>query len=155
WLANHVRVYATRNADQALRVVKATLGKSLSAVLLHLGNVIMSALMSPSARGLYKFAVSESGRFGGAGNAYWGHGPQRAIETVGKVLQEAQLRGEVDIDDPALAASQFVAMLCGDIHLEILFGLRSCPDATEIQVRVESAVDLLLNGALAVDPVTL
>jgi hypothetical protein len=49
-------------------------------------------------------------------------------------------------------ARQFVAMLCGDIHLEILFGSRSCPDPTEIHVRVTSAVDVLLNGALAAVP---
>jgi hypothetical protein len=39
-------------------------------------------------------------------------------------------------------------MLRGDIHLQILFGLRQRPDVTEIQARVTSAVDLILNGAL-------
>jgi hypothetical protein len=62
------------------------------------------------------------------------------------VLQQAQLRGEIDIDDPALTARQFVAMLRGDLHLDILFGLRRCPNATEIHARVASVVEVLLNG---------
>ena len=127
--------------------LEADEGKSLRTALLRLGNGIMSALMSRAALGLYKVAVSESSRFGAAANAYWEYAPKRAIETARKVLVQAQLRGEVNIDDPAVAARQFVAMLRGDIHLEILFGLRSCPDPTEIHVRVTSAVDLLLNGA--------
>lgn len=151
WLANQVRVIATRNADQALAALEIDEGQSLRTVLLQLGNSIVSALMSRSTLALYKFAVSESNRFGAAANAYWEHAPQRAIETVRKVLQQAKLRGEINIDDPAVAARQFVAMLRGDMHLEILFGSRNCPDATEMLVRVKSAVDLLLNGAPAAD----
>ena len=151
WLADHVRVVATRNADRALEALQADEGKSLRADLLHLGNGIMTALMSRSGLGLYKVAVSESSRFGAAANAYWEYAPQRAIEAVRKVLQQAQLRGEVNIEDPSVAAGQFFAMLRGDIHLEILFGLRSRPDVAEIHVRVTSAVDLILNGTLTTD----
>ena len=66
-------------------------------------------------------------------------------------VQQAQLRGEIDIDEPAVVARQFVAMLRGDIHLEVLFGLRNCRDATEIHVHVKTVVDLLLSGAVAAD----
>jgi hypothetical protein len=149
WLASHVRAIATRNAE-VLEALEVDESQSLRTVLLNLGKGIMSALMSRSALGLHKASISESGRFGAATNAYWECGlPQRSIEAVRKVLQQAQLRGEIDIDDPAVAARQFVAMLRGDIHLEILFGLRNCPDATEIHVRVKSVVDLLMDGAVA------
>lgn len=147
WLAEHVRGVATRTTDQALEALQTTEGQPLRPALLLLGYSIMSALMSRSAVGLYKLAVSEPSRFGEAANAYWEEAPQRAIEAVHKVLQQAQQRGEVDVHDPALAARQFVAMLRGDIHLEILFGLRKCPGSTEIHTRVKSAVDLLLCGA--------
>lgn len=148
WLGDNLRVIANRHADLALDALEVGEGESLRTVLLHLGNGIMSSLISRSALGLYRFAVSESSRFGAAANAYWEYIPQRAIAAVCKLLQQAQLRGEVNIDEPAVAARHFVAMLGGDIHLEMLFGLRDCPDATEIHIRVKSAVDLLLNGAL-------
>jgi hypothetical protein len=152
WLADHVRRVATRNVDQALEVLEADAGQPLRAALLHLGNSIMSTLMSRPAVGLYKLAVSESSRFATAANAYWEEAPQRAVEAIRKVLQQAHARGEVNVPDPAAAARQFFAMLRGDIHLEILFGLRKCPGSTEIHSRVNSAVDLLLNGALAAKP---
>ncbi len=146
WLANHIRVVATRNADAALALTEEDDGKSLRTVLLHLGNGVMTALMSRSGLALYKVAVSESSRFGAAAKAYWEYAPQRAIEAVRKVLQEAKLRGEINVDNPAVAARQFVAMLRGDLHLQILLGLRSTPDPTEIHARVLSAVDVFLNG---------
>ena len=149
WLANHVRDLAVRNSDRALPAPEALETRSLRSVLIHLGKGITSATMSRSALGQYRFAISESNRFGAAANAYWESVPRRAIESVRKALQLAQMRGEISIEDPALAARQFVAMLHGDAHLGIVFGSRDCPDATEIQVRVESAVDLLLNGAQA------
>lgn len=148
WLADHVRGIATRHADEALEALEAVEDQPLRTVLIHLGNNIMSALMSRSAVGLYKLAVSESGRFGAAANAYWDEAPQRAIETVRKVLVRAHERGEIEIHDAAAVARQFVAMLRGDIHLEILFGMRACPGSTEIHTRVKSAVDLLLRGVL-------
>jgi hypothetical protein len=151
WLANHVRDVATRVTDRALEAVEIGEGRSLRSVLLQLGNGIMTASTSPTGVGLYKVAVSEASRFVAAANAYWDYAPGRAIGTVGKVLKQAQLRGELRIDDPEAAARQFVAMLRGDLHLEILFGLRRCPDPTEIHARVTSAVDVLLNGAQTVE----
>jgi hypothetical protein len=117
--------------------------------LIHLGNAIMSALMSRSGLGLYKVAISESSRFEAAAEAYWEYAPERAIEAVAEVLKRAQNRGEIGIQNPSDTARQFFALLRGDIHLQMLFGLRQRPDPTEIHSRVISAVDLLLNGALA------
>lgn len=117
--------------------------------LVHLGNAIMTALMSSSGLGLYKVAISESSRFGAAAEAYWQYAPERAIEAIRKVLERAQSRGEVSIEEPSDTARQFFAMLRGDIHLQMLFSLRRRPDLTEINARVTSAVDLILNGALA------
>lgn len=146
WLANHVRIVATRAADRVAAALEANQGRSLRTVLLHVGEAVMTALMSRSALGLYKVAVSEASRFGDAATAYWTYGPRRAVATVRKALHEANLRGEINLDDPSVAARQFVAMLRGDIHLEILLGLRGSPDPTEVNARVASAVDLLLNG---------
>jgi hypothetical protein len=152
WLADHVRSVASRTADRVAAALEANAGKPLRTVLLHVGDAVMTALMSRPGLALYKVAVSEASRFGDAATAYWDHAPRRAVAIVCKVLQEATLHREISIDDPARAARQFVAMLRGDIHLEILLGLRSSPDPTEINARVTSAVDVLLNGVTAENP---
>jgi hypothetical protein len=151
WLADHVRHVAARNADRALESVQLIEGQSVRTALLQLGSSIMGALMSRSSVALYKLAVSESSRFSEAAHAYWEEAPKRAMDAVLEVLRRAQLRGEIDIDDPDAVARQFVAMLRGDLHLEILFGLRQCPGSAETHIRVKSAVDLLLGGARASD----
>lgn len=148
WLAHYVRRLATKHTDQAFATVATDTRESLRSSLLHLGNAIMTALMSQPGLALYKMIISESHRFDAAANAYWECGPQRAIEAVHQVLQQAQRRGEIDLDTAALAARQFVAMLRGDIHLQVLFGVKKHPDAAEIECRVKSAVDILLDGAL-------
>lgn len=148
WLADHVRIVATRTVDQALARLEADDGKSLRTALLQLGDGIMTALLSTSGLGLYKVAISESSRFGAAANAYWEYAPRRAIEAVRNVLHQAQLRGEINVEDPSVLARQFFSMLRGDVHLEILFGSRRCPDVTEIHARVTSVVDLILKGVL-------
>lgn len=147
-LPRYVRLAAAREVDRALEALELGEGQALRPVLLILGTAILKGLTSPSALALHRASISESGRFAAAAEAYWRYGlPQRAIEAVRNALQQARIRGEIDIEDPGLAASQFVAMLRGDIHLESLFGLRSCPDISEIRLRVESAVDLFLDGA--------
>ena len=149
WLANHMREVATRTVDRALAGLEGGGGQSLQAALVQLGNAIMSALMSQAGLGLYKVAISESRRFSAAAEAYWEYAPERAIDAVRKVLEQAQLRGEINIEEPADTARHFFTMLRGDIHLQRLFGSRERPDLTEIHARVTSAVDLILNGALA------
>lgn len=148
WLADHMREVATRNVDRAVAGIEGG-GPSVQVALVQLGNAIMTALMSRSGLALYKVAISESRRFGAAAEAYWECAPERAIAAVRRVLEQARLRGEIDIEEPADTARQFFAMLRGDVHLQMLFGLRNRPDLTEIHARVTSAVDLLLNGALA------
>lgn len=152
WLANHVGVIAARDVDEALEALEPEAGHTLRSVLLSLGSGIMRGLTSRSALAIYRASISESGRFEAVSSAYLNCGlPQRAVEAVRKALQQAQMRGDIAIEDVGVAATQFIAMLRGDIHLEILFGLRSRPNATEISARVKSVVDLFLNGAALAD----
>lgn len=153
WLPGYVRRAADRDVDQALEGLELEEGQGLKTALLALGSAITRGLTSPSALALHRASISESGRFAAAADAYWENGlPQRAIEAVRNALQQARIRGEINIEEPGLAARQFVAMLHGDIHLEILFGLRSCPEFGEIRRRVRSAVDLFLDGAALAAP---
>lgn len=152
WLANHVGIIAARDVDEAWEDLEPEAGHTLRSVLLGLGSAIMRGLTSRSALAIYRAAISESGRFEAVSSAHLNCVlPQRAVEAVGKALQQAQMRGEIAIEDVGAAATQFIAMLRGDVHLEILFGLRSRPNATEIAARVKSVVDVFLNGAARAD----
>lgn len=149
FLADHVRTVATENADSALRNSAAPHREPLDQALLRLAHGIMSAAIAPSELAMYKVAISESGRFGAAADAYWEYAPKRAIEKVRETLEEAENREAVRVQDLDLAARQFIAMLRGNLHMEILFGLRSYPDAYDIQRRTQSVVEMFLRGVSA------
>ncbi|RST48898.1 TetR/AcrR family transcriptional regulator C-terminal domain-containing protein [Variovorax sp. MHTC-1] len=150
FLSEHFRSVANRNADQALKSLPSRTEEPLDEVLRGLGTSVMRAMMSPSAISLYKAAVSDRSRFKDAAAAYWTFGPKRAVDRICEVLEDAQRRGEVKVDDCALAARQFVAMLRGNLLLEIVFGLRASPNPVEIHVHVMSVVAMFLRGACPV-----
>jgi hypothetical protein len=104
-------------------------------------------MMSSSAISLYKAAVSDSNRFRDAAAAYWTFGPKRAMDRICDVLEDARRRGEIKVDDCSLAARRFVAMLRGDLLLEVVFGLRASPNPVEIHVHAMSVVAMFLRGA--------
>lgn len=150
FLSQHFEDLAHRKADSALQPLPLRDAPlPLHEALTELGNGIMNATMSPSAISLYKAAISESIRFRGAAEAFWTFGPERAVDRICEVLKHAKGRGEIGIglDDCAAAARQFVAMLQGNMHQEILFGLRACPNPGEVHGHVVSVVSVFLRGA--------
>ena len=147
FLSEHFQFMANKNAEQAVRLLPPPNDGPLDEVLLGLGVAVMAAMMSSSAIALYKAAVSESGRFRGAADALWTFGPDRAVDRICRVLEHARRRGEIKITDCAAAARQFLAMLRGDLHLEVVFGLRATPTARDIRAHVTSVVSVFLRGA--------
>jgi hypothetical protein len=123
FLSGHLEWLANKTADEAINQHSVAISDSLSDALLGIGTGIVKASISPTANGLYKVAMSESSRFREAAESYWKFGPNRAIEQVRKQLELAKRRGEIHIEDCALADRQFVAMLRGDLQLKVLFGV--------------------------------
>ncbi|WP_426619440.1 TetR/AcrR family transcriptional regulator C-terminal domain-containing protein [Pseudomonas rustica] len=146
FLSEHLEWLANKTADEAINQHLVAKSDSLSDALLSIGTGIVKASISPTANGLYKVAVSESSRFREAAESYWKFGPNRAIEQVRKQLELAKRRGEIHIEDCALAARQFVAMLRGDLQLKVLFGVSPYPGEREIQVQVHSSVKTFMDG---------
>ncbi|HEY5803604.1 MAG TPA: TetR/AcrR family transcriptional regulator C-terminal domain-containing protein [Lysobacter sp.] len=153
FLGRHFQVETNRSASAALRGLPRRQEESLDEALLNLGSDVMASMTSPAAVALYKAAVSESTRFRDAADAFWTLGPKRAIGCIRNVLEDARQRGEIDARDCETAARQFVAMLRGDLHLEIIFGLRASADPGEVRAHVRSVVEVFLRGARGSAPV--
>jgi hypothetical protein len=146
-LKKHFQFVANATVNTTLRAIARRRDESLDATLLALGTGVMTAMTSASATGLYKVAVSDSTRFKDAAEMFWALGPGRAIGRVREALEDARHRGEIDVDDCHVAALQFMAMLRGNLYLEIVFGLRGAPGASEIGDHVRSVVSVFLHGA--------
>lgn len=147
FLCDHFQSVANKIADRTLKLLPRRNEERLDEVLLGLGIGVMTAMMSSSAISLYRAAVSDSNRFRDAAAAYWIFGPKRAMDRICEVLEDGRRRGEIKVDDCALAARRFVAMLRGDLLLEVVFGLRASPNPVEIHVHAMSVVATFLRGA--------
>ncbi|HEY0503725.1 MAG TPA: TetR/AcrR family transcriptional regulator C-terminal domain-containing protein [Lysobacter sp.] len=147
FLRAHFLEESIRHATTALRTIPTRAQARLQDVLLELGIAVVTAMMSSSAIGLHKVAVSESRRFSDAATAFWTAGPQQAVGRIRKVLAEARRRGEVELRDCDIAARHLLAMLRGNLHMEVSLGLRPMPCVAEVRDHVAFVVSLFLHGA--------
>lgn len=78
------------------------------------------------------------------GHAFLEAGPWRMKQGFSAWLAHAAAAGELDIDDPALAAEQFVSMAKGMGDLERRFG--AVPSEAENEHRIAGAVEVFLRA---------
>jgi hypothetical protein len=152
-LVEHVEAMTCKAVCSAMAPLEHGLSKHgpvpLENLLVRMGSGIASSMMSAAAISLHQIVVSGSGRIRDNADAGRGHGMERTVGHIRGVLEEAQRHGEIHVADCSLAARQFIAMLRGDMQLEIIFGIRtSAPPATaDIQAHVRSVVSIFLDGA--------
>lgn len=78
------------------------------------------------------------------GEAFLKAGPWRMKQAFSAYLAFAAANGELEIDDPMLAAEQFVSMCKGMGDLERRFGAK--PDKAADRKRIDGAVDVFLKA---------
>jgi transcriptional repressor AefR-like protein len=146
FLESHLIRVAQRQAELAVGSPKAADNESIQEMLRDAGIRLTTMMTSPVALGVYRVAVSEAFHFPTASEAFFEIGPTRIVESVVELLSSAQQRGEIRCADLHICAKQFIAMLRGNLHLEIILGCRETPDADAIKDRVDSVVDVFLHG---------
>ena len=146
FLQAHLTKIAQLEAAKAVESLEVTQGQSIQQLLEEAGIRISTMMTSPVSLGAYRVAVSEAFHYPAAAEAYFENSPLRVRDSIVELLSGAQRRGEIQCPDLQLCARQFLAMLQGNLHLEIVFGLRDSPDAVDIKRRVASVVDVFLHG---------
>lgn len=77
---------------------------------------------------------------------FWEAGPKRVQTDFAGLLQRRIDAGELEIDDVALAASQFFTLLKGEPHARLVFGCCD-PDAVmDTEAHIAATVDLFLRA---------
>jgi hypothetical protein len=139
------RMVGKASAD-ALRLDPDVIAAPLETVLTRLGSNIVFAFMDSSILQLGHTAVIEAERFPRATRVYSERGMKPAIATLTQILQDASNRGDIKVQSCQQAASEFIAMLRGNMHLEALMELRGPPSADEVDERVSAVVNGFLRG---------
>lgn len=152
FVRRHVLAESQRHSRNALASIPKQRDATLRDILLDLGSGVVATMTSRSGIGLHRTVVSEVVRDQELADAYRTGAADQAIEKVRKVLVAAKWRGEIGVDDCALAARRFIGMLKGHLHLEIALGLREPPSHGEIREHVACVVNVFLRGAHATTP---
>jgi len=115
-------------------------------VLRTLATRYMANLMEPDSLGLYRVIVGECAHMRDLGRAVFAAGPEAGARALAEHLRRWMATGELAIDDPDLAARQFIGMVEGDLHRRAVMWHRT-PSADEIAANIDLAVALFLDGA--------
>ncbi|MEM9247378.1 MAG: TetR/AcrR family transcriptional regulator [Pseudomonadota bacterium] len=101
-------------------------------------------LLSPFGRGAFRIVVAEAQRFPQLGQEFWECGPKRGRAILADYFRTAAARGELLIEDYALAADQFSELCKADLFPRMIFGITQ--DFTEAERRrvADGAVDMFL-----------
>ncbi|HTL14665.1 MAG TPA: TetR/AcrR family transcriptional regulator [Thermomonas sp.] len=111
-----------------------------------IGQAFYAMIMTPEAIAGHRILCSPQVATSNMPAVFWQAGPQRVQEAFAALLERRIASGELDIDDPARAASQFFTLLKGEPHAQAVFGY-SCGQRREsAEAHVASVVDLFLRA---------
>lgn len=130
-----------RQADEAEALVNDD--APVADVLRVAGERIVDFGQSDFGQKIFRMCVAESERFPQLGQEFYRSGPMLVRERLSVFLAKAAARGEVRIDDVALAADQFAQLCKGDLHDRVIFGVGS-GTSRDVRRVVDGAVAMFM-----------
>lgn len=128
----------SRQAAAALHLIDMTAPPAL--VLRLAARQLIRILLSDFSQRIFRVCVAEADRFPELGRAFYDSGPALGRARIMDYLDQAQTRGEMEIDDLELAADQFAELCKADLWTRAVFGIQSRFSDAEIDRVVEGAV---------------
>lgn len=147
---NLFREVIKRHADLSLpRSVRLRVtGRPIEAELAEFAVAFLTDFLDPASLAIFRMVVSEASLMPDVVHQLWKVGPLMAISQVEAYLVEQQVAGQVSIDDPHLAAAQFLDMIKAGMHLrQLMAGLP--PTAAEIAASARQAAKIFARGIAA------
>lgn len=141
-----------RQSETAL--VRANSGQTATETLTDIARRMTSFFLSDFGRQVFRICVAESDRFPEIGRTFYKSGPELARKRLVTYLEQAVERGELVIDDCALAADQFAELCKADVFPRLIFNVIDKPTPDEIERVIEGAVAMFLARYNAPEPVS-
>ena len=116
----------------------------LRRLLTDIGIAFQAMVMTPQAIAGFRILCSPQSVDRGLPQLAWIAGHKRVQEAFAALLERRVAAGELQITDPALAASQFFTLLKGDCHARAVLGIAGEVPAPAPRTQVKAAVELFL-----------
>ncbi len=113
-------------------------------VLTEAGHRMAAFMLSDFGMRVFRVCVAESERFPDLAAEFYASGPMVVREKLMAYFRLAISRGELAIDDLALAADQFHELCKADLHNRVTFGIGRDGARPDVERTVRGAVDLFL-----------
>jgi AcrR family transcriptional regulator len=105
---------------------------------------IMAFVLSDFGLNVFRICVAERDRFPGLGEDFYRSGPSLIRARLAGFLAHAAARGVLAIDDPDLAAEQFLQLCKADLHERLIFGVATTTSPDARRRVVEAAVEMFM-----------
>ncbi|HEY4253666.1 MAG TPA: TetR/AcrR family transcriptional regulator [Roseomonas sp.] len=113
----------------------------------RLGRYWLTFVLSPESLSVFRTVLAEGVRFPDLARSFYEGGPARSKAHIREWMAEEQRRGRLRADlDPRLAASQFIALIRGELYMRVALGMATDPTEAELAGAVEPVVELLLRA---------
>ncbi|MGB3245700.1 MAG: TetR/AcrR family transcriptional regulator [Sulfitobacter sp.] len=113
-------------------------------VLEQAGRHFLSLITSTFGQQIFRICVAESDRFPEIGQSFYNAGPAMIHAEMVQYLKLAQARGELAINDHALAADQFRELCKADVWMRLIFGVNKSVTEGDIDRVVHGAVETFM-----------
>lgn len=95
------------------------------AVLRRFALSFLEVIMTPRAQGVYRMVVAEAPRNPELGRIFFEQGPAVVQERLTAIIAALRDAGTLAVDDPAVAAQEFLGLMQGRFHLPCILGTLS------------------------------
>ena len=146
--------YASKDA-LFLEVVESLQGRMLSAVyatgslpirdrLQQIARELLDLVLDPSSLSLSRIALGASYRFPTLGHSVYGARINKLHAILAGILEQAAKDGCLAVDNPTVAAEQFLALVRGEFHLHCLYDPSFRPSRVKIERQIDAGLDCFM-----------
>lgn len=134
---------ADRVFEAVWRIVPAS--DDIGDMLRHIAQKFVDIFLSGEAMSLQRVVIGVVPRFPAIGVAIFESGPKALTERLEEFLADAHRKGRLNVPNPALAATQFLGLVIGDLDIRGLLLPAAQPDHAKVGAQVEAGVELFLH----------
>ncbi|WP_428962174.1 TetR/AcrR family transcriptional regulator [Micromonospora fluostatini] len=118
--------------------------EDLRAGLTAIGHRYVELLTRPGMTALFRIVIAELPRFPELGEAQFSQGKLPYFESVSRYLAAAHVAGSATVEDPTLAATQFLGMISNFVFWPTLLLTDWAPEPSAIERAVAEAVETMI-----------
>jgi TetR/AcrR family transcriptional repressor of mexJK operon len=111
-----------------------------------IARAFLALVTSPEAISLHRLLTASSATSPKLAQLFWEAGPLRMRQSFEQFQRQEVEAGKLDIPDITRAASQFFALLKGELHARLLCGCTQSLSAEDIVEHVAATVDLCMRA---------